>query len=259
VGINGLSAAAITRNLKTRFVGQRVLYFPSVSSTMELARREVSNGAPEGTVIVADEQTAGRGRLQRTWLTPKGNVALSVIFYPKMEQLPALVMLASLAVVHGIRTVTGLDPGIKWPNDVLINGRKVCGILIESDVRDNNVHCAIVGIGVNVGLMPDDYPEISDIATSLSQEAGTDINPVEIVRALLVEIERLYLELAGGRSLHEEWHENMVTLGQPVHVRSGKKVYEGIAEAVNQDGSLLLRQSDGVLISIIAGDVTLRS
>jgi BirA family transcriptional regulator, biotin operon repressor / biotin---[acetyl-CoA-carboxylase] ligase len=259
VGTNALSAAAITSNLKTRFVGQRVLYYPSVPSTMDVARQEVQLGAPEGTVIIADEQTAGRGRLQRSWLTPQGNVALSVILYPALTQLPSLIMLASLAVVHCIRTVFGLDPVIKWPNDVLINGRKVCGILIESDVRQEKVRSAVIGIGLNVSLHPTDYLDIQDIATSLSQESGRDVSAVETVCALLVEIECLYMELAAGKSLYEEWRDNLVTLGQAVRASSGKNVYEGIAESVAPDGSLLLRDDKGKHIKIVAGDVTLRS
>ena len=254
-----MSAAAITANLKTRFVGQRVLYYPSVASTMEVARQEVQKGAPEGTVVIAGEQTAGRGRLQRSWLTPKGNVALSVILYPTLAQLSFMIMLASLAVVHCIRAVTGLDPGIKWPNDILINGRKVCGILIESDVRQEKVQSAIIGIGLNVSLRAIDYPEIQDIATSLSQESGRDVPAVDTVRTLLVETERLYLELTAGRSLYNEWRDNLVTLGQTVRVFSGKNVYEGIAESVAPDGSLILRDNKGNLVPIVAGDVTLRS
>lgn len=255
---NALSAAAITANLKTRFVGQRVLYYPSVASTMEAARQEVLKGTPEGTVIIAGEQTAGRGRLQRSWLTPEGNVALSVILYPALTQLPSMIMLASLAVVHCIRAVAGLDPCIKWPNDIMINGRKVCGILIESDVRQEKVQSVVIGIGLNVSLHPADYPDIQDIATSLSRESGRDVPAVDIVRTLLVETERLYMELAAGRSLFEEWRDNLITLGQSVRVSSGKNVYEGIAESVAPDGSLVLRDNKGNHIPIVAGDVTLR-
>lgn len=255
---NKLSAAAITKNLGTSFVGQRVLYYPSLASTMEIARQEANKGASEGTVVVAGEQTAGRARLQRSWLTPKGNVALSVILHPALSQLPSLIMLASLAVVHCIKTVTGLKPVIKWPNDVLINGKKTCGILVESDVRADVVHCAIIGVGLNVGLRPSDYPEIKNIATSLSQESGREISCLTVARSLLVEIERLYQVLAAGESLYEEWRDNLVTLGQEVRVRSGETIYEGVAEAVARDGSLLLRDKDGCLTTIVAGDVTLR-
>lgn len=239
-------------------MGQRVLYYPSLASTMEIARQEAQRGASEGTVVIAGEQTAGRARLQRSWLTPKGNVALSVVLHPQLSHLPSLIMLASLAVVHCIRNVTGLKPSIKWPNDILINGKKTCGILVESDIRANVVHCAIIGIGININLRPADFPEIQNIATSLAQESGREVSRLTVIRSLLVEIERLYQALVAGESLYEEWRDNLVTLGQEVSVRSGETTYEGVAESVARDGSLLLRDKDGCLTTIVAGDVTLR-
>ncbi len=255
---NSLSPAAITNNLETRFVGQRVICYPSLSSTMEVAKQEVQRGAVAGTVIIADEQTAGRGRIKRLWLSPKGNIALSVILYPGVAYLPSLIMLVSLAVVHSIEAVTGLKPQLKWPNDVLINGKKVCGILIESNVRGDIVDYAIIGIGINVDLRLADFPEIQPTATSLSHEAGRDVSRLNVIRCLLVEIERLYLALAANNSIYEEWRDSLATLGSRVQVKSGETIYEGMAESVAGDGSLLLRHSDGSLTRIVAGDVTLR-
>ena len=256
---DSLSAASITDNLETHFIGQRVIFYPRLASTMEVAKREAARrGAAEGTVIVADEQTAGKGRLKRIWLSPKGNIALSVILYPDVAYLTSLIMVASLAVVHSIETVTGLKSQVKWPNDVLINGRKVCGILIESDVRGNIVDYAIIGIGVNVNLRLYDFPDILSTATSLSHELGREVSRLDVIRQLLVEIERLYLTLQAGGSIYEEWRDSLVTLGRRVRVKSGKTTYDGIAESVTIDGSLLLRRSDGSLSKIVSGDVTLR-
>lgn len=255
---NSLSSASITSNLKTRFVGQRVIYYPSLTSTMEAARQETLQGAAEGTVIIADEQTAGRGRLKRAWLSPRGNIALSVILRPRMTHLHSLVMLASLAVVHSIEAITSLKPQIKWPNDVLIGGKKVCGILIESHVQRKKVDYAIIGIGVNVNLRPGDFPDISPIATSLSRELGREVPRLTLIQNLLVEIERLYLALSAGESLFQEWRDRLVTLGKMIRVESGDTVQQGIAESVAEDGSLLLRLPDGTLVRILAGDVTLR-
>ena len=255
---NSLSPAAITNNLKTRFIGQRVIYYPSLASTMEVAKREAQQGAAEGTIIIADEQTAGKGRMKRLWLSPEGSIALSVILYPDMVYLPSIVMLASLAVVHGIEAVTGLKAQVKWPNDVLVHGKKVCGILVESELRRNNVDYAILGIGVNVNLRLADFPEILSIATSLSDELGREVSRLELVRWLLVEIERLYLALRVGEFIYEEWRDRLVTLGRRVSAKWGTTSYEGIAESVDRDGSLLLRNLDGSLTRIMAGDVTLR-
>jgi BirA family biotin operon repressor/biotin-[acetyl-CoA-carboxylase] ligase len=255
---NSLSPALITKDLKTRFVGQRVIYHPTLTSTMEVARAEAKRGAAEGTIVVADEQTAGRGRLQRAWLSPRGNIALSVILRPTLACLPSLTMLASLAVAHSIEAVTVLKPQLKWPNDVLINGKKVCGILIESNVRADRVDYAVIGIGINVNLRPDDYPEILPIATSLSHELKKEVSRLILLRHLLVEIEKLYLAISAGQSIFEEWRDNLVTIGKRVRVKSGDAVQEGIAESVTPDGSLLLRHSDGTLNKILAGDVTLQ-
>lgn len=255
---DSLSSAAITDSLETRFIGQRVIYYPRLTSTMEVAKRAAKRGAVEGTVIVADEQTAGKGRIKRIWLSPRGNIALSIILHPGIVYLPVLIMLASLAVVYSIETVTGLKLQIKWPNDVLINGRKVCGILIESDVRGNRVDYAIIGIGINVNLRLADFPDISPIATSLSGELGREVSCLDVIRRLLVEVERLYLTLPSGESLYEPWRDRLVILGRRVRVGWGKTGYEGIAESVARDGSLLLRRPDGSLTTVVAGDVTLR-
>jgi len=255
---NNLSPASITSNLGTRFIGQRVICYPSLTSTMAAAKQEAQLGAVEGTAIIADEQTAGRGRIKRVWLSPKGSIALSIILYPNVVNLPSLSMLASLALVHSIEAVTGLRAQVKWPNDVLVNDRKVCGILIESNVRGNIVDYAIIGIGVNVNLRLSDFPEIPSTATSLSAELGRDVPRLRVIRQLLVEVERLYLALQAGGSIYEEWRDSLVTLGRRVRVKSGRTVYEGVAESVARDGSLLLRHSNGNLSKIVAGDATLR-
>jgi BirA family biotin operon repressor/biotin-[acetyl-CoA-carboxylase] ligase len=167
-------------------------------------------------------------------------------------------MLASLAVAYSIENVTGLKTQLKWPNDVLIKGRKVCGILIESGVRRRKVDYAIIGIGINVNLRPVDFPEISPIATSLSDELGREVPCLDLLRHLLVEVEKLYLALLSGESVYQQWRDRLVTLGRRVQVSWGKTRYEGRAESVARDGSLLLRCSDGSLTKIVAGDVTLR-
>ncbi len=252
-----LSAEAITRDLGTRLVAQKVLYYPSLTSTMDIARQQARQGTLEGTVIIADEQTAARGRLKRTWLSPRGNIALSLILFPDLSHLSSLIMLASLAVVHSITSVTGLKPQIKWPNDVLISGKKVCGILIENSVQKNGVEYAIVGIGIDANLRLADFPEIQPIATSLSDELGREVSRLEVIRSLLVEMEGLYQVMMDGGSLYPEWRDSLVTLGKKVRVTEGDTVIEGIAESVDRDGSLLLRRPDGTLSRIIAGDVTL--
>jgi BirA family biotin operon repressor/biotin-[acetyl-CoA-carboxylase] ligase len=255
---DSLSPAAITDGLATRFIGQEVSYYPSLPSTNDLAKRQARQGVKEGTVIVAGEQTAGRGRIKRGWLSPWGSIALSIILYPPIAYLPSLIMVASLAVAKSIERVTNLKAQVKWPNDVLVSGRKVCGILIESDVRGGKVDYAVIGIGVNVNLNLADFPDIAPFATSLSQELGRDISRLEAIQSLLSQAEKLYLALGEGDSVFRQWRERLVTLGKEVQVSSAEATYRGIAESVAADGSLLLRQPDGSLLKIVAGDVTLR-
>jgi BirA family biotin operon repressor/biotin-[acetyl-CoA-carboxylase] ligase len=253
---DSLSAADITHGLNTSFIGQEVSFYPSLPSTNDMAKGQARQEAKEGTVIIAEEQTAGRGRLGRGWLSPRGSIALSIVLYPPLNYLPSLIMVASLAVANSIEQVTGLKAQLKWPNDVLVNNKKVCGILIESDVRGDRVDYAVMGIGLNANLNPAQFPQIAPLATSLSQELGRDISPRELIRSLLMEAERLYLALPGDW-VFQQWRDRLVTLGKSVRVSSGEATYSGVAESVASDGSLLLRQPDGNLVKIVAGDVTL--
>lgn len=254
----GLSVSAIKEGLETRFIGQKILYYPRLTSTMEAARREARKGVSEGTVIIAGEQTRGRGRLKRAWFSPGGNIALSLILYPDISGLPYLIMIASLAAAYGIESVTGLKTQIKWPNDILIGFKKVAGILIENEVKGDKVGYAIVGIGINTALRPVDFAEIATIATSLEDELGEKVSREEIIKNLLIDFERLYLQLPEGEGIIKLWRDKLATLGEKVTVRWGEDTLEGVAESVDESGALLLRLADSTLTRVVAGDVTLR-
>lgn len=253
-----LSAELISEGLETLLTGKKVLYYPEVGSTNETARQEAGRGAPEGTVVIAGKQTQGRGRLKRSWMTPEGNIALSVILYPQMAFMPSLIMVASLAAARAIESATGMETQIKWPNDVLINGRKVCGILIETDIRPERVNYAVIGIGINVNMKIEELAGVRTPATSLSHETGGEVSRLKILRALLENMDALYHILLSGGSVFAEWRDRLVTLGQEVRVTAGDTAFEGIAESVNSDGSLIVRRQDGRLERVVAGDVTLR-
>lgn len=246
----------IKSRLNTKFVGRQLYYYHQVATTMEAAKELAKKGTAEGTVIIADTQTAGRGRLGRAWLSPEGSLSMSLILKPSLDNLPQLVMTASLAVVRTIKKVAGLETQIKWPNDVLIKGKKVCGILIENEVKGDRVNFAIIGIGMNVNFDPLAFPEISDIATSLSHELGAEVSKVELTIALLSELEQLYLEAKAGAPIYKEWQENMEMLGRWIQVKTGEAVEQGKAETVTQTGNLILRRADGSITEIVAGDVT---
>lgn len=250
----------ILKSLNTTIVGRNILHYPSLTSTMDVARKMVKEGVSEGTVIVAEEQTAGRGRFGRKWLSPLGSsISLSIILHPALAELPQLNMVASLAVVQSIEKIAGLKPVIKWPNDVLIKGKKVSGILIENILEGSNVKAAIVGIGINVKIDASLLPEISAIATSLSNESGMKISKWETLRSLLEEFEQIYREVKCGDSIYEKWLARVETLGKSVYVKWGDVVEEGHVESINTDGGLVLKRSDGSVITMVAGEVTLHN
>ena len=253
-----LSHDAILQRLTTQFVGRNLLYYRTISSTMDVARKAAREGASEGTTVVAEEQTAGRARLGRSWINPPGVIAISIILRPEMSHLLRLTMVAPLATSCGIERATGLKSTIKWPNDVLINSKKVSGILTESALRGQSVDWAVIGIGINVNFDPKAFPEIAGIATSLSNELGKEVSQLEVLLSLLGEIELLYLALRRGEPIHEEWRNCLETLGKVVQVKSGNDVEVGYAESVDSDGSLLLRRPDGSLARFITGEVSLR-
>jgi BirA family biotin operon repressor/biotin-[acetyl-CoA-carboxylase] ligase len=245
-------------DLQAALPGKKVIFYPRVSSTMDAARDEARKGADAGTVIIAGEQTKGRGRMKRTWLSPKGNIAFSVILYPEVSYLPFLVMIAALSTARGIEAATGLDTSIKWPNDILIGGKKAGGILIESEVKGKEVLYAIIGIGINADVTPVVDEGNAIPATCLKDEMGKNVPRTQIIKQTLEEMESLYLRLPDSESIMQEWREKMVTLGKRVRVYVNDRVLEGVAETVDSSGSLLLRHNDGSSSVIVAGDVTLR-
>jgi len=255
---NDITPEAIIQRLNTRFIGRTIVYHPSVSSTMDAAKEEAASGATEGTVVVAREQTCGKGRLGREWINPPGVIAFSILLRPEMNNLLRLTMVASLATSRAIDTITGLSTSIKWPNDVLLNGRKVSGILTQSAFRKRVVDWAIIGIGINVNFDPTKYEAISESATSLSNELGREVSQLDVIAQVLNEFEMCYLALCNGEPIHEQWQARLETLGKVVRIKAAKHILEGLAESVDDDGALLLRQNDGKLLQITAGDVTLR-
>jgi BirA family biotin operon repressor/biotin-[acetyl-CoA-carboxylase] ligase len=261
--LNALSAAAILDGLGTRYVGLNVVYWPELGSTNDEAKRLAGEGAPEGTLVIADYQTRGRGRLDRGWVAPRGSsLLMSIVFRPQLapHQIQRLTMSCGLAVADAIEQRTGLRAGLKWPNDVVIAGAKAGGILTETEFRDTEIEFVVVGMGLNVNfdpaLLPADMPAV---ATSLSHELGTAVPRLPLLWAVLEKIEERYVALRAGHSPHREWAARLVTLGKPVTVAGTGPVIEGVAESVDADGALLVRLPDGLLQRVLVGDVTTRS
>lgn len=246
--------------LTTRAFGREFIFEPSVGSTMDVAKDAAAHGAPDGTVCAADEQTAGRGRLGRSWVNPPAvNLASTIILRPAPVILRQIAMMTPLAIARAVKETCGIDADLKWPNDVQINGRKLAGILIETDFADAEHPVVYVGAGINVNFDPRQHDEIRDVATSLRAELEHDVDREPLLAAYLRCFEDLYEAAKAGRSPYAEWKSRLVTLGQRVHVSSQSAEADGIAEDVDAGGSLLVRTDDGALVQVEAGDVTLRA
>ncbi len=248
--------ADIAAQLDTKFVGRAVHYHATLPSTMTAARDLARAGAPEGTLVLAEAQTAGMGRLSRRWHTPGGNLALSLVLRPSKDKLPYIVMLAALAVTDAIKLVSGLSCDIKWPNDVLLGARKVCGILIHNEL--GAAPFTVVGIGVNVNLDVAAFPDIKDIAASIAAAAGGPVDRARLLKLLLEDIERRYVSLDAPQPVFDEWRRRLVTLGRTVTVSGVGTEFSGVAEDVAADGGLLVRTPAGKLEHVLAADVTLK-
>ncbi len=247
--------------LQTEFLGRRVFYEPSTPSTMDIAAREAQAGAPEGAIALAEEQTAGRGRMGRSWVSPAGvNLYFTLILRPTLDRLRYLSVIAPLAVCQAIEETTNLLPRINWPNDIAINGKKVCGVLTQSEIADGAVLYALIGIGINVNIDVAAHEEIRAIATSLRAELGREVSREEVLAATLNHIEALYQALRRAEVISIAWKHRLDTLGQHVRVSApdGVVLEQGVAVDADSDGSLILRRDDGSHVRIEAGEVTLR-
>jgi BirA family biotin operon repressor/biotin-[acetyl-CoA-carboxylase] ligase len=255
-----LNPDLVTELLATRYLGRNLIYLTQTGSTQNAARAEAERGAPEGTAVLAEEQTGGRGRLGRPWVSPAGkNLYVTIIMRPLTEHLRTLSIVAPLAVAEALEGAAGLTCRIKWPNDVLVGGRKIAGVLTETTLAGAAVKYALVGIGVNVNLDAATVPEIADIATSVRRELGREVSREEVLAALLNAFEARYRDAQEGDAAFRAWRSRLETLGRRVRATMGERMEEGIAEDVDAQGSLLIRRDDGSLATVEAGDVTLRA
>ena len=252
-----ISTQSVLRGLTTEFLGRTVAYHARVDSTNNVADALARQGAAEGTLVIADEQTAGRGRLNRRWLAPAGTSLLfSLIFRPELpiQRAHGLTMICGLGVHAAIQEVTGLPVRLKWPNDILIHGRKTGGILSESCVTASRIEYAIVGIGLNVNMAVDALPT-ELCATSLAHELGDPVPRVALLQHILTHIEERYCALRSGAWPVREWSAALDTLGQRIRVQTGEGLLEGTAESVDDSGALCVRQANGDLRQVVVGDV----
>jgi BirA family biotin operon repressor/biotin-[acetyl-CoA-carboxylase] ligase len=245
-----------------RSVGRDIRVFQETTSTNDVMERLARDGVAEGVVVFAESQTRGRGRLGRTWLSPPNSgLWFSVLLRPNLRPQAAtqLTVAAATALVRAIRRQTGLEPEIKWPNDVLVGRRKVAGVLTELAAELDHIRHVILGIGVDVNLAERDFPEgLRATATSLYLETGRRCSRAELAATLLEELDRDYQRVTQRRfpELATEWEGLCSTLGRTVRIHLGERVLVGRAEALDEDGALLLRTEHGTLERIMGGDVT---
>ncbi|PPD57779.1 biotin--[acetyl-CoA-carboxylase] ligase [Dehalogenimonas etheniformans] len=235
--------------------GHTLFTYDSIGSTMDRAGELAHKGAREGALVIAAEQTEGRGRLNRKWISPPGSLYFSVLLYPPIEKLPYLTMLAGLAVAEAIEECVAVQAGLKWPNDVLIGGRKAAGMLVESSFSRGKQY-AVIGVGINVNVDISTSPEITGVATSLSEQAGMPVDSLNLLRAAIDRIESRYSNF-DKTALLDSWKARLITLGQPVKATMGEATIEGTATDVTDEGALIIRRTDGSICTVVAGDVTL--
>ncbi|MBU8784858.1 MULTISPECIES: biotin--[acetyl-CoA-carboxylase] ligase [Bacillus] len=242
----------IRLGLKTEKMGQTIYFQDVVSSTQKVAHELANNGAPEGTIVVADKQTEGRGRMSRAWHSPEGNgIWMSLILRPEIpvQKTPQLTLLTAVAIVQAIEEQTGIAAEIKWPNDILINGKKAVGILTELQAEADQVHSVIVGTGINVNQLADDFPsELKETATSLRLASGEKIDRAALIQTILLTFEKRYREYIthGFRPIKLLWESYALTLYRELTARTLSGTFRGKALGIDDEGVLLLETGDGI-------------
>jgi len=254
-------------NLHTDYVGRRLIYRPSTESTMDDARRMLERWrVTSGALLLAESQTAGRGRAGRAWVSPPDvNLHFTLMLFPLPAGLRPLAFFTPLAVAEALEAVAArrgasLHVDLKWPNDVLLDGRKVAGVLIESATGPEGQEAALVGVGINVNLDPRAYAEIAEVATSVKEAIGFEVERELVLAAFCDRFEALYeAAAAGSRAPFEAWRGRLVTLGRDVVASGGGRELRGRAVDVTSDGALVIETPDGRRTTVEAGDVTLSS
>ncbi len=249
--------------LTTQLLGSEIYYFSEIGSTNDEAKKKAVAGCPEGTLVITETQLGGRGRLSRGWFSPvaKG-LWFSVVLRPPFppQEAPKCTLMAAVALNRAIRDVTGIPCGIKWPNDILCNGRKLVGILTEMSAEMDAINHIVIGMGINVNIDAAEIPpELKTIATSVSIETGAEVSRIDLFIKVLERLEEIYLQVkTGGFSVVlDAWRQESITLGRMVNVIGLDKSFVGKAIDIDNDGALLVETEQGVE-RVLAGDVSIR-
>ncbi|MRX70971.1 biotin--[acetyl-CoA-carboxylase] ligase [Bacillus lacus] len=258
---DSISGDAVAIGLKTRYMGRQIVHEQSAGSTQKIAHSFAAEGAPEGTVVFAEEQTEGRGRMSRSWHSPKGTgIWMSMILRPSIpvNKTPQLTLLTAVAIVQAIEEVTGLHPVIKWPNDIMMNGKKLVGILTELQAEADGVHSVIIGCGINVNQQINDFPEeLRNIATSVMIEKKESINRALLIQHILFRFEELYEQYLqhGFSPVKLLWEAYAISLNRQIIARTLHGSVKGKAVGIDDDGVLLVHTYDGRIEKIYSADI----
>ena len=251
----------IADQIHTKWAGKTVHFARETDSTNLWIKRLAKEGASEGTLALAECQSAGRGRLGRSWEVPEGtSVMMSILLRPKFEPqyAPTLTLVMGMAVAKAVKNL-GFDVSIKWPNDVVVSHKKICGILTEMGVRDGKIDYAVIGVGINVNIK--EFPEeMADKATSLYLESGREFDRSQIPGLVMEAFEKYYEKFAATcdlSGLKEEYESILANYNQPVRVLA-KEPYEGVARGITDGGELLVEKTDGTIVAVSAGEVSVR-
>ena len=266
-----LSSTTISRHLNTKLMGRTHYVYAQLDSTNTRLKQLADQGAPEGTLVIADEQLAGKGRFARVWHAPPGSsLLMSLLFRPDFlppDQVQQLTMLCALAMVDAVNQLTGVDVGLKWPNDLVYQSRKLAGILTEASYLGGTLGWVVVGLGLNVtfdfstlsGLEDAEQQSLTQKGISLQMITGRAVSRLALLQTYLAGVEARYNALRAGESPVAAWSRRLVTLGQQiVFVRGGVR-YTGLAESVDETGILQVRLPDEQLMRITAGEVSLQA
>lgn len=255
----------IDRHLTTKWLGRAVCYEDNVASTNVLAKQLATGDAPHGLLVVAETQGAGKGRIGRGWASPYGKgLWFSVILRPEFlpQEAPKCTLMAAVAVCRAINRVAGVEARIKWPNDILLNGKKLVGILSEMSAEFGHVNFVVIGVGINTHAEREDWPEeVQDIAVSLHSAAVKKFSRVELLAAIMQELETAFEEVSaqGFAGIFEAWRKMSCTLHKAVKVIAPDETYYGTALDIDEAGMLVVqRQDNGKIDKVVAGDVSIR-
>jgi BirA family biotin operon repressor/biotin-[acetyl-CoA-carboxylase] ligase len=256
---NTLDMHVVESCLNTKIIGKTIRGFDAVNSTNAIARKLAKEGAEEGTVVLAGVQSSGKGRLNREWFSPKGGLWLSIILKPDFRAQEATmgVLMAGCAVAKTLMKMYNLDARIKWPNDILIGNKKVCGILTELGTQGSKINHQILGIGINVNFNLEELPEdIRVFSSTLKLEAGRELSLEELLSGLLNRIDLCYDILTSGQShrIISQWKELSETLGKQVRISTQKETMEGIALDIDDTGALIVDTNESGIRKFLAGD-----